>query len=225
MVLSRLPDQVRTVLANSTTESNDELGVEANQVMEAYLLSRKNNALAPAVSVVEPAADRPGPTPFNRRRRRRLLSSVLPTPVMGTRHFHADLRSAPCVTRSSRGRRAFQRLMDGMLRHITFAFVYLDDILVASPSPEMHKRHLHELFCLLEQNGININRKNCTFGQNQVYYLCHLVDGDGIQPLPSRVDDLRNLPAPDSRLSVQRFLGMIYYYRRFVPKMAQILGP
>ena len=30
---------------------------------------------------------------------------------------------------------AFLHLMDGMLCHITFAFVHLDDILVASPSP------------------------------------------------------------------------------------------
>ena len=59
---------------------------------------------------------------------------------------------------------AFQRLMDGMLCHITFAFIYLDDILVASPSPECHKKHLRELFRLLEVNGININRKKCTFG-------------------------------------------------------------
>ena len=42
-MLNRLPEAVRTILANSTTESNEELGVEANQIMEAYLLSRKNN--------------------------------------------------------------------------------------------------------------------------------------------------------------------------------------
>ena len=59
---------------------------------------------------------------------------------------------------------AFQRLMDGMLRHISFAFVYLDDILVASPDPEKHKEHLRELFTLLDTNGININRKKSVFG-------------------------------------------------------------
>ena len=51
---------------------------------------------------------------------------------------------------------AFQRLMDGMLRHITFAFVYLDDILVASEDSETHRKNLRELFALLEVNGINI---------------------------------------------------------------------
>ena len=63
------------------------------------------------------------------------------------------------------------------------------------------------------------------FGQPEVRYLGHLVNGDGIRPLPARVADLRNLPAPDSRLSVQRFLGMVNYYRRFVPQMATLLAP
>ena len=120
---------------------------------------------------------------------------------------------------------AFQRLMDGILRHISFAFVYIDDILVASPGPQEHKQHLHELFRLLESNGIDINRKKCSFGQSEVRYLGHLVNCDGIRPLPLRVEDFRNLTAPDTRLSVQKFLGMVNYYRRFIPGMASILAP
>ena len=104
---------------------------------------------------------------------------------------------------------AFQRLMDGMLRHISFAFVYLDDILVASADEESHRKNLRELFTLLQLNGININRKKCVFGQAQVHYLGHLVTADGIQPLPSRVEDLLSFSLPDTKLGVQRFLGMI----------------
>ena len=59
---------------------------------------------------------------------------------------------------------AFQRLMDGMLCHISFAFVYLDDILVASADAESHRKNLRELFSLLQLNGISINRKKCVFG-------------------------------------------------------------
>ena len=33
---------------------------------------------------------------------------------------------------------AFQRLMDGILRDVDFAFVYLDDILIASPDEQSH---------------------------------------------------------------------------------------
>ena len=117
---------------------------------------------------------------------------------------------------------AFQRLMDGLLRHVSFAFVYLDDILVASATPADHKKHLKELFALLDVNGININRKKCTFGQQEVRYLGHLVNADGIRPLPARIDDLLQFPAPESKIGLQCFLGMINYYRRFMPRIAQI---
>ena len=120
---------------------------------------------------------------------------------------------------------AFQRLMDGILRDVTFSFVYLDDILVSSPDKDTHIKHLRELFQLLEVNGININRKKCTFGQSEVRYLGHLVGPEGIRPLPSRVSDLLAFPPPDSKLGIQRFLGMLNYYRRFLPGIAGTLSP
>ena len=120
---------------------------------------------------------------------------------------------------------AFQRLMDRMLRDINFVFVYLDDILVASPDEATHSVHLHDLFRLLDRNGVSINKKKCVFGAREVKYLGHLVTPEGIRPLPSRVADLLQFPPPDSKVGVQRFLGMINYYRRFVPKMAHNLKP
>ena len=96
---------------------------------------------------------------------------------------------------------------------------------MASPSPDAHKKHLRELFRLLEVNVININRQKCTFGQSEVRYLGHIVNQDGIRPLPSRVEDLLQFPVPDSKLGVQRFLGMLNYYRRFIPKIANVLVP
>ena len=41
---------------------------------------------------------------------------------------------------------SFQRLMDGILRDVRFAFVYLDDILVASRSSQDHLQHLSNSF-------------------------------------------------------------------------------
>ena len=41
---------------------------------------------------------------------------------------------------------AFQRLMDGILREVEFIFVYLDDILVASPDEETNKTNFRRLF-------------------------------------------------------------------------------
>jgi hypothetical protein len=44
----------------------------------------------------------------------------------------------------------FQRLMDSLLGNLPFAFMYLDNILVASPSAADHQRHLAAVFSLLQ---------------------------------------------------------------------------
>ena len=62
----------------------------------------------------------------------------------------------------------FQRLMDGILRDVNCAFVYLDDILVSSPDEETHVQDLKSVFSLLSQHGISIKRKKCLFGQSEV---------------------------------------------------------
>ena len=70
---------------------------------------------------------------------------------------------------------AFQRLMDGILREVDCAFVYLDDILIASPDEKTHLHDLRKVFGLLDAHGISINHKKCVFGKSEVKYLGHLV--------------------------------------------------
>jgi len=81
----------------------------------------------------------------------------------------------------------FQRLMDRILKDLNFAFVYLDDILIASTSKSQHSEHLNSVFKLLSSNGLVINKSKCLFGVKHLEYLGHLVTSDGIRPLNSRV--------------------------------------
>ena len=120
---------------------------------------------------------------------------------------------------------SFQRLMDGILRDIPFAFVYLDDILVASRSSQEHAQHLEQLFKLLSANGLVINKAKCIFGAEELEFLGHHVSAIGIAPLPDRVAALRDSKPPQNRTGLQHFLGMINYYHRFLPGLAPILAP
>ena len=120
---------------------------------------------------------------------------------------------------------AFQRLMDGVLRGIPCLFVYVDDILVASKDPKEHVHKLKQVFRLLSANGLVVNRAKCVFGVEELEFLGHWVTPSGILPLSSRVDAVREFPTPDSKISLQRFLGMINYYHRFVPQLANKLHP
>ena len=104
---------------------------------------------------------------------------------------------------------AFQRLMDGVLRDVPCTFVYLDDILISSKSPEEHHEHLRQVFQLLSSNGLVINKTKCIFGTQELDFLGHRISADGVQPIPDRIKSLSECKAPTDRSSLQCFHGMI----------------
>ena len=130
---------------------------------------------------------------------------------------------------------AFQRLMDGILRGVPFVFVYLDDILISSYIEQEHEAHLRQVFRLLPDNGMVINRKKSVFGVSELTYLGHRITASGIVPLEFRVEAVSDFPMSTNKVSLQRFLGMINYYHRFLgminyyhrfmPRLADKLHP
>lgn len=119
----------------------------------------------------------------------------------------------------------FQRLMDRLFREYGFTFVYLDDILVSSESEAEHLKHLHAVFTTLATNGLVINPAKCVFAQAAVDFLGHRVSAGGIAPLSRQIAAIEEFPAPDGVKALQRFLGLINYYRRFLPGIAGTLKP
>jgi len=119
----------------------------------------------------------------------------------------------------------FQRLMDRILGDLPYTFVYLDDIIIFSRDPQEHTQHLEELLHRLQQNGLVINPAKCEFFRSSLEFLGHHVDAQGMQPLPSHVQAIKEFPAPTDVKALQRFLGLVNFYRRFVPRAAYILKP
>ena len=117
----------------------------------------------------------------------------------------------------------FQRLMDRILGDIPHTFVYLDDILIASETMEQHLEDLERVFKILEENGLVVNRKKCILGASTIEFLGHLCDQHGIRPLPAKVEAIKKVKPPTTIKELQRFLGMVNYYRRFVKKAAHHL--
>ena len=48
---------------------------------------------------------------------------------------------------------------------------------------------------------------------------------DGIEPLPEKLEAVENMPPPKTPKEVRQFLGLVGYYRKFVPKFADIARP
>lgn len=115
----------------------------------------------------------------------------------------------------------YQRFMDSILRDFDFAFCYLDDVLLASNSPEQHRQHLELILNKFLEFGIKLNLDKCVFGQPNVNFLGHVVDGSGIKPLPEKVKAIIDYPEPKTICELRRFLGMINFYRRAIPHAAK----
>ncbi|CAB3371736.1 Hypothetical predicted protein [Cloeon dipterum] len=119
----------------------------------------------------------------------------------------------------------FQRLMDQMFDDLSFVFCYIDDILISSSSPAEHEEHLRKVLQRLDEYGLVLNPRKCVLGVESIEFLGYRVDSKGITPLPERVAAIQEFPLPMTADKLARFLGMLNYYRRFVPKYAATLAP
>ena len=72
----------------------------------------------------------------------------------------------------------------------------------------------------MTSNGLVIQKDKCVFGVQEIDFLGHRDTATGILPLPDRVTTLQEYPVPENKAALQRFLGMINYYHRFLPKIA-----
>nr|VZI36718.1 unnamed protein product [Spirometra erinaceieuropaei] len=119
----------------------------------------------------------------------------------------------------------FQRSINHILRGQPFVYAYTDDLLVASRNEEEHKEHLALVFDRLDKFAVVVDPSKCVLGVPSLKFLGHQVDSEGLRPLPSKVEAVRNFPPPTSKRRLQRFLGMVNFYRRFLPNCADPILP
>ncbi|KAF4678527.1 hypothetical protein FOZ60_016486, partial [Perkinsus olseni] len=65
----------------------------------------------------------------------------------------------------------------------------------------------------------------CEFAAPSVHYLGHIFDGHGTRPDPDRVDTIANWAPPTTVTEIKQFLGLVGYYREFIPRFASIALP
>ena len=120
----------------------------------------------------------------------------------------------------------FQMLINKVLMGCgTFAMGYLDDIIIFSENETDHLRHVEEIFRRLEHFDLKMKREKCAFFKRHIQYLGHVISKEGIQPLPEKLESIRKMPHPKNPKEAKQFLGLIGYYRKFVPRFADIARP
>lgn len=126
---------------------------------------------------------------------------------------------------------AFMRIMNEVLQDYigNFVYVFLDDILIYSPTFEEHMRHLSLVFAALRRADLRLSPTKCKFATSHCSFLGFTLSewGMGCDPRLTEAISLRPEPcmARNPKKAVMSFLGLCSFYRRFVKDFAEIAEP
>lgn len=121
----------------------------------------------------------------------------------------------------------FQRTMDNVLRGLQglHCLVYLDDIIVYSPSLQDHIDSLREVFDRLRETNLKATLDKCEFLKREVLYLGHQITKDGLKPNDDKIKAVLQFPVPKSPTEIKSFIGLIGYYIKFIKDFSKITQP
>lgn len=120
----------------------------------------------------------------------------------------------------------FQRLMDQVLRGAeSYAAAYIDDVVIFSTSWADHLKHLADVFRRIQEAGLVVNASKCQLARSEVCYLGYVLGGGTIKPQVSKVDAVRSCLPPTTKKGVRSFLGLVGWYRRFIPEFSTRATP
>ena len=154
---------------------------------------------------------------------RPLTAFRLPEPVCGSSLWQwkvmpFGLRNAPATFQ-----RAMAAALDGC-EHCSV--VYIDDILIFSTSEHEHLEHLECVFQKLLAHSYRARLMKCAFMQEEVEFLGHKLAKGGILAHPDKVKAVLQWPMPLTSIAqVRSFLGLVMWYRAFIPHLATIAAP
>ncbi|KAL1115442.1 hypothetical protein AAG570_007472 [Ranatra chinensis] len=100
--------------------------------------------------------------------------------------------------------------------------VYMDDIIVFSKSEAEHCTHLGQLLKRLREFGLKASEEKSSFFQAELKFMGHTVSASGVSANREKVEAVKSLPVPKE---VKSFQGMVGYYRKFIPNLADRLAP
>ena len=105
------------------------------------------------------------------------------------------------------------------------AWAYVDDVLIASTTLEEHILDIERVLQALHNVGLRVHPGKSVFCSDKMEYLGHVVTPRGLEPQAAKVAAMANLPVPTSVPVLQSFMGLLNYYRHFVPNFSSIAKP
>lgn len=102
---------------------------------------------------------------------------------------------------------------------------YVDEIIIPSRNVDQGLAVLKEFLGLVRKTGLTLRLSKLVFMAEQVNFLGHQVTKDRAKPGPEKTNAVAEFPRPTNVTEVRRYLGLTGFFRKFVPRYAEIAKP
>ena len=117
------------------------------------------------------------------------------------------------------------RLMHMLLDDIENVDSYVDELLAHTKNWAVHLSVLRKLFEALRKANLTVRPSKCVFGFEKVEFLGHEVGQEELHPCVDKVKKIQNASRPQNKKQLSSFLGLVGYYRRFIPNFSSKASP
>ncbi|KAL1486269.1 hypothetical protein MTO96_009335 [Rhipicephalus appendiculatus] len=101
----------------------------------------------------------------------------------------------------------------------------MDDMLVWGEAKQSHDERLALALESLLVADVSLNKEKCSFYQNSVTFLGHIIDQNGVRTEEGMMEAIVKMMPPTHVTEIKRFLGMTNFVSRFIPKFGDIAHP
>ncbi|KAI5707774.1 hypothetical protein M8J77_009608 [Diaphorina citri] len=125
----------------------------------------------------------------------------------------------------------FQQKMLEITAGLEGVYVLADDVLIVgcgnsdSEAKQSHDEHFRKLLTRLREENVKLNLEKLKFRVNEINFFGHVLSSQGVKPDSKKITAIVNMPKPENKESVLRFLGMVTYLSRYLPNLSSHAEP
>jgi RNase H-like domain found in reverse transcriptase/Reverse transcriptase (RNA-dependent DNA polymerase)/Integrase zinc binding domain len=128
----------------------------------------------------------------------------------------------------SKGPAVYQDRMQNIVLKDLFmktAVVFIDDTTTFGDAPSDFLKNLEAVFKRFDYYNVKLKPSKCKFGFSEVEFLGHIFNEQGYRLSEERKQGIRDMPIPINLKQLRSFLGMINFFRDFIPNLSEMLIP
>jgi hypothetical protein len=119
----------------------------------------------------------------------------------------------------------YNRMMRKMLEGSCNLESYLDDVLGHTTTWQEQLQILRDFFIRVRKANLSLRPSKCQIGFTKVEFLGHTLTGDTIEPRSAALEKILDTPRPTTKKQVRALLGMVGFYRKFIPDCSSLMAP